>query len=162
MVSSFAFLLYCLIELLLLNYFLLFAAVICVAMGATFMFRAKEVLPVEKKIFWDDLKTARKILQGRAVDPNTGLALSAEQVGFVPRSCLLHFHTFFHLLTTEVCLPLLLLMQCHEMAAHQGFVSIRTVPAPIIKEEKTSKNEEDEQSKKRRQEMGVSEGCANP
>ena len=94
MVSSFAFLLYCLIELLLLNYFLLFAAVICVALGATLMFRAKEVLPVEKKIFWDDLKTARRIYQGRAIDFQTGLVLSADQVGFVPRSCLLQFYTF--------------------------------------------------------------------
>ena len=65
-------------------------------MGATLMFRVKEVLPVEKKIFWDDLRTARKIFQGRAVDPNTGLALSADQVGFVPHSCLLlHLYTFF-------------------------------------------------------------------
>ena len=55
-------------------------------------------------------------------------------------------------------------MQCHEMASRDGFVSIRTVLGPIIKEEEASKNEdsEDEQSKKRRQEMGVSEGCANP
>ena len=32
------------------------ANVIMVALGATLMFRAKEVLPVKKKIFWDDLK----------------------------------------------------------------------------------------------------------
>ena len=52
-------------------------------------------------------------------------------------------------------------MQCQAMASRDGFVSIRTVPAPIIKEEEISKNEdnnEDEQSKKRRQEMGVAEG----
>ena len=60
-------------------------------MGATFMFRVKEVLPVEKKIFWNDLKTARKIFQGRAVDPNTGLALSAEQVGILCLALLAYY-----------------------------------------------------------------------
>ena len=32
------------------------------------MFRIKEVLPVKKKVFWDDLKIARRIFQGRATD----------------------------------------------------------------------------------------------
>jgi hypothetical protein len=31
------------------------------------MFRVKEVLPVKKKVFWDDLGTARKINQKRAL-----------------------------------------------------------------------------------------------
>jgi hypothetical protein len=42
--------------------------VICVALGATLMFRLKEVLPMKKKVFWDDLKIARRIYQGRATD----------------------------------------------------------------------------------------------
>ena len=54
-----------------------------VAVGATLMFRAKEVLPVEKKVFWDDLKTARRIYQGRALDAVTGEPLTIEQVGIV-------------------------------------------------------------------------------
>ena len=54
-----------------------------VVVGATLMFRAKEVLPVEKKVFWDDLKTARRIYQGRALDAVTGEPLTIEQVGIV-------------------------------------------------------------------------------
>mmetsp|Transcript_28508 Transcript_28508/g.57372 ORF Transcript_28508/g.57372 Transcript_28508/m.57372 type:complete len:122 (+) Transcript_28508:212-577(+) len=48
--------------------FLTLANIICVALGATLMFRMKEVLPVKKKVFWDDLKIARRIFQGRATD----------------------------------------------------------------------------------------------
>jgi hypothetical protein len=48
--------------------FLTLANIICVALGATLMFRIKEVLPVKKKVFWDDLKIARRIFQGRATD----------------------------------------------------------------------------------------------
>ncbi len=48
--------------------FLTIANIICVALGATLMFRMKEVLPVKKKVFWDDLKIARRIFQGRATD----------------------------------------------------------------------------------------------
>ena len=46
--------------------------VIFVAIGAITMFRLKEVLPVEKTVFWTDLKVARRIYQGRARDLNTG------------------------------------------------------------------------------------------
>ena len=56
------------------------ANVIMVAIGATLMFRLKEVLPVEKKVFWDDLKTARRIYQGRALDSVTGDIISVAQV----------------------------------------------------------------------------------
>ena len=35
--------------------------VIMVAVGAAGMFRLKEVLPVKKTVFWDDLKIARRI-----------------------------------------------------------------------------------------------------
>jgi len=31
------------------------------------MFRIKEVLPVKKRVFWNDLSTARKINQRRAL-----------------------------------------------------------------------------------------------
>ena len=48
--------------------FLTLANIICVALGATLMFRIKEVLPVKKKVFWEDLKIARRIFQGRARD----------------------------------------------------------------------------------------------
>ena len=48
-----------------LSLMLTIANVIMVALGATLMFRAKEVLPVKKKIFWDDLKIARRIYQVR-------------------------------------------------------------------------------------------------
>ena len=46
--------------------------VIFVAVGAITMFRLKGVLPVEKTVFWTDLKVARRIYQGRARDSNTG------------------------------------------------------------------------------------------
>ncbi|KAL7529681.1 hypothetical protein ACHAXR_003090 [Thalassiosira sp. AJA248-18] len=60
--------------------FLTIANVIMVALGATLMFRAKEVLPVNKKIFWDDLKIARRIYQGRAINSATGGALTVEEL----------------------------------------------------------------------------------
>ena len=50
-----------------------------VAIGATLMFRLKEVLPVKKKVFWDDLKIARRIYQGRGLDPDTGEVLTTER-----------------------------------------------------------------------------------
>ena len=56
------------------------ANVVMVALGSALMFRAKEVLPVNKKIFWDDLKTARRIYQGRAVDSITGEPLTVQQL----------------------------------------------------------------------------------
>lgn len=31
------------------------------------MFRMKEVLPIEKKVFWSDLGIARKIYRGKAI-----------------------------------------------------------------------------------------------
>lgn len=63
----------------LISLFLTVANVIMVAIGATLMFRLKEVLPVQKKVFWDDLKVARRIYQGRALDSVTGNVLSVEQ-----------------------------------------------------------------------------------
>mmetsp|Transcript_27225 Transcript_27225/g.50187 ORF Transcript_27225/g.50187 Transcript_27225/m.50187 type:complete len:190 (-) Transcript_27225:155-724(-) len=57
------------------------ANVVMVAIGATLMFRVKEVLPVKKKIFWDDLKIARRLYQGRAIDSVTGEALNPEECG---------------------------------------------------------------------------------
>ena len=55
------------------------ANVIMVAAGAAGMFRLKEVLPVKKKVFWDDLKVARRIYTGRATDETTGDLVSAER-----------------------------------------------------------------------------------
>ena len=55
------------------------ANVIMVAAGAAGMFRLKEVLPVKKKVFWDDLKVARRIYTGRATDEATGDLVSAER-----------------------------------------------------------------------------------
>ena len=62
------------------------ANIIMVACGATWMFRLKEVLPVNKKVFWEDLKVARRIYQGRAIDQNTGEIMSAEQAQILSRS----------------------------------------------------------------------------
>lgn len=42
--------------------------VLFVSIGAILMFRIKEVFPVEKTVFWSDLKIARRIYQGRAKD----------------------------------------------------------------------------------------------
>ena len=57
--------------------FLTIVNVLMVWLGATLMFRAKEVLPLKKKrIFWEDLKTARRIYQKRAID-ETGQVVSA-------------------------------------------------------------------------------------
>ena len=55
------------------------ANVIMVAAGAAGMFRLKEVLPVKKKVFWDDLKVARRIYTGRATDEATGDLVNAER-----------------------------------------------------------------------------------
>ena len=56
------------------------ANVIMVAAGACLMFRLKEVLPVTKKVFWNDLKVARRIYQGRATDEVTGRELGRTMV----------------------------------------------------------------------------------
>ena len=72
--------------------------VIMVAIGATLMFRLKEVLPVEKKVFWEDLKVARRIYQGRALDSVTGDIISVAQVSIISlssRSCASIHMTFF-------------------------------------------------------------------
>ena len=44
------------------------------------MFRLKEVLPVEKKVFWEDLKVARRIYQGRALESESGETVTPELV----------------------------------------------------------------------------------
>lgn len=38
------------------------ANVIMVAIGSALMFRAKEVLPVKKKVFWSDLKVSQSLM----------------------------------------------------------------------------------------------------
>jgi uncharacterized hydrophobic protein (TIGR00271 family) len=47
--------------------FLTLANVLLIWISGMLMFRLKEVLPIKKKIFWDDLATARKIYQKQAV-----------------------------------------------------------------------------------------------
>ena len=42
--------------------------VLFVSIGAIAMFRIKEVLPVEKTVFWSDLKVARRIVQGTMLE----------------------------------------------------------------------------------------------
>lgn len=60
--------------------FLTLVNVVMVMIGAIFMMRMKEVLPLEKKVFWSDLKIARRIYTGRAVDSITGGPLSPSHV----------------------------------------------------------------------------------
>lgn len=51
----------------LLSLFLTLANIILIWIASMFMFRMKEVLPIEKKVFWSDLGVARKIYQRRAL-----------------------------------------------------------------------------------------------
>mmetsp|Transcript_23233 Transcript_23233/g.54787 ORF Transcript_23233/g.54787 Transcript_23233/m.54787 type:complete len:347 (+) Transcript_23233:271-1311(+) len=60
--------------------FLTLVNVVMVMVGAILMMRMKEVLPLEKKVFWSDLKIARRIYTGRAVDSITGDPLSPSRV----------------------------------------------------------------------------------
>ena len=46
---------------------LTFANIILIWLASMLMFRMKEVLPIEKKVFWEDLGVARKIYQHRAL-----------------------------------------------------------------------------------------------
>ena len=43
------------------------ANIVLIWISAVLMFKMKEVLPIKKKIFWDDLGIARKIYQGKAL-----------------------------------------------------------------------------------------------
>jgi len=52
--------------------------ILFVSIGAILMFRIKEVLPVKKKVFWSDLKIARRIYQGRARDDAGGVFTTRE------------------------------------------------------------------------------------
>ena len=45
------------------------ANIVFAACVATLMFPLKKVQPVKKKVFWYDLKVARRIYQGRAINP---------------------------------------------------------------------------------------------
>lgn len=41
--------------------------IVMIWISSIIMFRMKEVLPIEKKVFWSDLGIARKIYKGKAV-----------------------------------------------------------------------------------------------
>lgn len=51
----------------LLSLFLTFANIFLIWVSSMLMFRLKEVLPIEKKVFWSDLGVARKIYRKRAL-----------------------------------------------------------------------------------------------
>ena len=51
----------------LLSLFLTLANILLIWIASMFMFRMKEVLPIEKKVFWEDLGVARKIYRKRAL-----------------------------------------------------------------------------------------------
>lgn len=51
----------------LLSLFLTFANILLIWMASMLMFRMKEVLPIEKNVFWSDLGVARKIYRKRAL-----------------------------------------------------------------------------------------------
>jgi hypothetical protein len=42
------------------------ANILLIILSSIIMFRTKEVLPIKKKVFWDDLRVARKICQNKA------------------------------------------------------------------------------------------------
>ena len=41
--------------------------IVLICISGMLMFRLKEVLPIKKKVFWEDLGVARKVYQNRAV-----------------------------------------------------------------------------------------------
>jgi hypothetical protein len=47
--------------------FVTLANILLIWISGMLMFRMKEVLPIKKKIFWEDITIARKIYQKRAV-----------------------------------------------------------------------------------------------
>jgi len=61
------------------------ANILFVSIGALLMFRIKEVLPVKKKVFWDDLKIARRIYTGRAHNEE-GEVLTTRQADEIVRN----------------------------------------------------------------------------
>jgi uncharacterized membrane protein len=67
----------------LLSLFLSFANIFLIWISSMFMFRMKEVLPIEKRVFWSDLGVARKIYKHRAilqvVDANSGDAVEEQE-----------------------------------------------------------------------------------
>jgi hypothetical protein len=47
--------------------FITLANILLIWVSSMLMFRMKEVLPINKKVFWDDLGVARKVYQKRAL-----------------------------------------------------------------------------------------------
>lgn len=50
--------------------FLTLVNILLIWLSGMFMFRMKEVLPIKKKVFWEDLGVARKVYQQRAMLSN--------------------------------------------------------------------------------------------
>ena len=57
------------------------ANIILIWISSMFMFRMKEVLPIKKKVFWDDLSIARKVYQSHAVIRVDQVQASQSDVG---------------------------------------------------------------------------------
>jgi len=66
------------------------ANVVAVWIGAAAMFRMKEVLPIRKRIFWEDLGAARKIYQNRAFDESGNIVSAAEHIVERPKDDPVH------------------------------------------------------------------------
>jgi uncharacterized hydrophobic protein (TIGR00271 family) len=68
--------------------FLTLANIVLIWISGMLMFRMKEVLPIKKKIFWEDLAIARKIYQKRAVMTDIELNEDTEMDGVEPEAAL--------------------------------------------------------------------------
>jgi uncharacterized membrane protein len=66
--------------------FVTLANILLIWISGMLMFRMKEVLPIKKKIFWEDLAIARKIYQKRAVMTDLVLDEDTEMEGGEPET----------------------------------------------------------------------------
>jgi uncharacterized hydrophobic protein (TIGR00271 family) len=66
--------------------FVTLANILLIWISGMLMFRMKEVLPIKKKIFWEDLAIARKIYQKRAVMTDIELHEDTEMDGVEPEA----------------------------------------------------------------------------
>ena len=68
--------------------FVTLANILLIWISGMFMFRMKEVLPIKKKIFWEDLAIARKIYQKRAVMTDLVFNEDTEMEGGEPETAM--------------------------------------------------------------------------